>query len=229
MTWVDATLAKSRFPYIVVHETSHQWFYGGDRQQPGARAVPRRGRRRFPDARRARPISGSHSARSRASTSRSTATRAAATTRSSTSRAASTCATTRTRSGQTSSGTGMHQFWMDRKFEIASTRELPGPSRCGVRLRQPQARGSIPEPLLASSRGCVGSRSPSRDCRRNSGRPSPTDRPAGRLSATACRAGRHVCRGRPRRCRAVTVSTILFSAPAAVLTLTRAPVMRLRG
>jgi hypothetical protein len=29
MTWVDASLAKSRFPYIVVHETSHQWFYGG--------------------------------------------------------------------------------------------------------------------------------------------------------------------------------------------------------
>lgn len=27
MTWIDATLAKSRFPYIVVHETSHQWFY----------------------------------------------------------------------------------------------------------------------------------------------------------------------------------------------------------
>jgi len=28
MTWVDATLATSRFPYIVVHEMSHQWFYG---------------------------------------------------------------------------------------------------------------------------------------------------------------------------------------------------------
>ena len=28
MTWVDATLAKSRFAYIVVHEMSHQWFYG---------------------------------------------------------------------------------------------------------------------------------------------------------------------------------------------------------
>jgi hypothetical protein len=27
MTWVDATLAKSRFPYIVVHEMSHQWFF----------------------------------------------------------------------------------------------------------------------------------------------------------------------------------------------------------
>jgi hypothetical protein len=27
MTWIDATLAKSRFAYIVVHETSHQWFY----------------------------------------------------------------------------------------------------------------------------------------------------------------------------------------------------------
>ena len=29
MTWIDATLAKSRFAYIVVHETSHQWFYAG--------------------------------------------------------------------------------------------------------------------------------------------------------------------------------------------------------
>ena len=28
MTWVDATLAKSHFAYIVVHEMSHQWFYG---------------------------------------------------------------------------------------------------------------------------------------------------------------------------------------------------------
>lgn len=28
MVWVDATLEKSRFPYIVVHETSHEWFYG---------------------------------------------------------------------------------------------------------------------------------------------------------------------------------------------------------
>jgi hypothetical protein len=28
MTWVDASLARSRFPYIVVHEMSHQWFYG---------------------------------------------------------------------------------------------------------------------------------------------------------------------------------------------------------
>ena len=27
MTWIDATLAKSRFAYIVVHETAHQWFY----------------------------------------------------------------------------------------------------------------------------------------------------------------------------------------------------------
>lgn len=27
MTWIDATLAKSRIPYIIVHETSHQWFY----------------------------------------------------------------------------------------------------------------------------------------------------------------------------------------------------------
>jgi hypothetical protein len=27
MTWIDATLANSRFPYIVVHETSHMWFY----------------------------------------------------------------------------------------------------------------------------------------------------------------------------------------------------------
>jgi hypothetical protein len=27
MTWVDATLPKSTFPYIVVHETAHQWFY----------------------------------------------------------------------------------------------------------------------------------------------------------------------------------------------------------
>jgi len=27
MTWVDATLAKSRFAYIVAHEMSHQWFY----------------------------------------------------------------------------------------------------------------------------------------------------------------------------------------------------------
>jgi hypothetical protein len=27
MIWVDATLEKSRFPYIVVHETGHHWFY----------------------------------------------------------------------------------------------------------------------------------------------------------------------------------------------------------
>jgi len=27
MTWIDATIANSRIPYIIVHETSHQWFY----------------------------------------------------------------------------------------------------------------------------------------------------------------------------------------------------------
>lgn len=28
MIWVDATISNSRFPYIVAHETAHQWFYG---------------------------------------------------------------------------------------------------------------------------------------------------------------------------------------------------------
>lgn len=28
MVWIDATIASSRFPYIVVHEAAHQWFYG---------------------------------------------------------------------------------------------------------------------------------------------------------------------------------------------------------
>ena len=27
MIWVDSTLEKSRFPYIVVHETAHHWFF----------------------------------------------------------------------------------------------------------------------------------------------------------------------------------------------------------
>jgi hypothetical protein len=27
MVWIDATLEKSRFAYIVVHETAHEWFY----------------------------------------------------------------------------------------------------------------------------------------------------------------------------------------------------------
>ena len=27
LIWIDKTLAKSRVPYIVVHETAHQWFY----------------------------------------------------------------------------------------------------------------------------------------------------------------------------------------------------------
>ena len=27
LVWIDATLAPSRFPYVVVHETAHQWFY----------------------------------------------------------------------------------------------------------------------------------------------------------------------------------------------------------
>jgi cytoskeletal protein RodZ len=27
MTWIDGTLAKSRTPYVIVHETAHQWFY----------------------------------------------------------------------------------------------------------------------------------------------------------------------------------------------------------
>ena len=28
MVWINSTLPKARFPHVVVHETSHQWFYG---------------------------------------------------------------------------------------------------------------------------------------------------------------------------------------------------------
>lgn len=27
MTWIDSSLASSRIPYVIIHETAHQWFY----------------------------------------------------------------------------------------------------------------------------------------------------------------------------------------------------------
>jgi hypothetical protein len=123
MTWVDATLAKSRFPYIVVHETSHQWFYGGIGNNQALEPFLDEGVGDFLTRDALDDFRQSQCAKSRLDKSVYSY--------------HGRCYNEviyvqgglylrdyKDEVGATKFWEGMHQFWMDRKFEIASTRSF---------------------------------------------------------------------------------------------------------